>query len=228
MLPIPSTWTGSERRLTTGQPKKKKKKVRTAAGGPPAAGQGSPPAAPAGIVQLAMESHDQELASGAAWTPQQQQHTCKQTPASEVLIDRIKEALHGAKSFQKEARVYSLNLNTILSSTSYRSMMKQLSGGERYVLPKDASEEDPKKREAVVPTVTRAYEENFMREALPGERECARGNNCECRCVCVCQVRVHYSAARLILTPHAPQVHRPHDALCVRRISHARGAVVPP
>lgn len=167
MLPIPSTWAGSQARHATDTPRKKKKS-KTASTNP-----GNPPAAPS-IVELATKQgsvHPQHAAGS-------ERHAV--APASEMLIDKIKENLRAARSFQREAKMYSLNLNTILSSTSYRSLMKQLSGGEGYILPGDESVA-PTKREAVVPTITRAYEENFMREALPGERECARGNHCECR-----------------------------------------------
>lgn len=108
---------------------------------------------------------------------------------SELLIDQIKEALRSSRSFQRETKLYHLNLNTILSSTSYRAMMRQAFGSSSCIMPDETDSLSQQQHEGsvahrlrvVIPTVTRAFEESYMREALEGERQCARGLNCECR-----------------------------------------------
>ena len=64
-----------------------------------------------------------------------------------------------------------LRLHHILSRVPYRSMLENLfQSGESAEL-----EVTPD-----VPILSRAYEELFMRQPLPGERPCAMGEMCEC------------------------------------------------
>lgn len=61
-----------------------------------------------------------------------------------------------------------IDLDTVLSRIPYHKMLEDLFGGEQ-TLPDD------------VPVVTRAYEEQFMREcAHSSERQCVMGESCEC------------------------------------------------
>ena len=57
----------------------------------------------------------------------------------------------------------------ILSRVPYRSMLENL-----FPHTQDAQNVRD------VPILSRAYEESFMRQALPGERSCAMGDLCEC------------------------------------------------
>ena len=68
-----------------------------------------------------------------------------------------------------------LRLNHILSRVPYRSMLENLfqSGGEQQA-------EGEQDATPSVPILSRAYEESFMRQPLPGERPCAMGELCEC------------------------------------------------
>lgn len=63
-----------------------------------------------------------------------------------------------------------LQLDHVLSSVPYQSMLESLFGGLSEAAPD-------------VPLVTRAYEESYMREAGPGEPSCSMGDLCECRFV---------------------------------------------
>ncbi len=60
-----------------------------------------------------------------------------------------------------------LNLDHILSKVPYKSMLENLFSNVDEVVPD-------------VPILGRAYEESFMRQAMPGERQCAMGEMCEC------------------------------------------------
>ena len=60
-----------------------------------------------------------------------------------------------------------LQLDHVLSSVPYRDMLESLFG--------TVSGQTPD-----LPIITKAYEESFMREACPGERQCAMGAKCEC------------------------------------------------
>ena len=62
-----------------------------------------------------------------------------------------------------------LDLDHILSRVPYRSMLENLFGN---VTTTDAPD---------LPIISKAYEENFMRQALAGEQLCAMGDQCECR-----------------------------------------------
>ena len=60
-----------------------------------------------------------------------------------------------------------LQLDHVLSSVPYRDMLESLFG--------TVSGQTPN-----LPIITKAYEESFMRETCPGERQCAMGSKCEC------------------------------------------------
>lgn len=70
---------------------------------------------------------------------------------------------------QVPAQKPSLPLDHILSRVPYRSMLENLFPQT----PVDTPVRD-------VPILSRAYEESFMRQPLPGERACALGDMCEC------------------------------------------------
>jgi hypothetical protein len=60
-----------------------------------------------------------------------------------------------------------LNLDHVLSRVPYKTMLENLFSNV------DAGVPD-------VPILSKAYEETFMRQAMPGERSCAMGEQCEC------------------------------------------------
>jgi hypothetical protein len=60
-----------------------------------------------------------------------------------------------------------LNLDHILSRVPYKTMLENLFSNLDTEVPD-------------VPILTKAYEETFMRQAMPGERSCAMGEQCEC------------------------------------------------
>lgn len=60
-----------------------------------------------------------------------------------------------------------LNLDHILSRVPYKTMLENMFSNI------DASVPD-------VPILTKAYEETYMRQPMPGERSCAMGEQCEC------------------------------------------------
>lgn len=60
-----------------------------------------------------------------------------------------------------------LNLDHILSRVPYKTMLENLFSNLDSEVPD-------------VPILTKAYEETFMRQAMPGEQSCAMGEQCEC------------------------------------------------
>jgi hypothetical protein len=85
-------------------------------------------------------------------------------------LDKIRKAIQSAKNFSSRVKFTELNLDTVLSSTSYRNLMKQTFGCDTTT-----------SATTHIPTIARAFEESYMREPLPTEKECARGMRCECR-----------------------------------------------
>jgi hypothetical protein len=63
-----------------------------------------------------------------------------------------------------------LQLDHILSRLPYRSMLENL------FQTVDPHQEFPKE----VPILSRAYEESFMRQPMPNEKQCAMADLCEC------------------------------------------------
>lgn len=60
-----------------------------------------------------------------------------------------------------------LNLDHILARVPYKSMLENLFSNVDDTVPH-------------VPILSRSYEESFMRQAMPGERQCVMGDMCEC------------------------------------------------
>lgn len=60
-----------------------------------------------------------------------------------------------------------LNLDHILSRVPYKTMLENMFSNIEDTVPD-------------VPILTKAYEETFMRQAMPGELSCAMGDQCEC------------------------------------------------
>lgn len=60
-----------------------------------------------------------------------------------------------------------LDLDVILSRVPYKDILENLFSRDKYA-------------KVDIPTITRSYEESFMREPLPGERPCVAGEMCEC------------------------------------------------
>jgi len=71
-------------------------------------------------------------------------------------------------------------MDTVLSSSSYRHMMKVAFGNDEVVMPSNNGGMWKQGERRTIPTVTRKYEENHMRQPLAHERACARGARCEC------------------------------------------------
>jgi hypothetical protein len=67
-----------------------------------------------------------------------------------------------------------IQLDHVLSRVPYRAMLENL-----FQSAADGQEEEDAQTEDV-PILTRAYEESFMRQPLPGERACAMRDLCEC------------------------------------------------
>ncbi len=65
-----------------------------------------------------------------------------------------------------------IRLDHILSRVPYRSMLENLF--------QCAAQPDSQPPAQEVPILSRAYEETFMRQPMPGERACAMGDLCEC------------------------------------------------
>jgi hypothetical protein len=112
------------------------------------------------------------------------------------MLETIQEALRQSRAFHREEALHRLDLTSILSSTTYRGMLRQTSGGEAYMMPGadrssaltslddgsgDLPPGDARGLVTYVPSVTRTFEEAYMRQPRQGERECARGVYCECR-----------------------------------------------
>ena len=70
-----------------------------------------------------------------------------------------------------------IQLDHILSRVPYRAMLENLF--QTTTADDDGDDPEPMKVEDV-PILTRAYEETFMRQPLPGERPCAMRELCEC------------------------------------------------
>ena len=83
----------------------------------------------------------------------------------EGIVGTIKRQVNDSKF--SPAIPEELQLDHVLSSVPYQEMLESLFGGVE-------------RQEPSLPLVTKAYEESFMREAEPGERQCAMGSKCEC------------------------------------------------
>jgi hypothetical protein len=90
------------------------------------------------------------------------------------VLGEILASIHGAKKIGMRKRLCELNLDTVLAATSYRTLMRQRFGT-------GVNDHDGINIDEAVPTITRAFEEDYMREPIDQERRCARGDQCECR-----------------------------------------------
>lgn len=101
-----------------------------------------------------------------------------------VSLETIGAAIKSSKNFASQTKLCELNLDSVLSSTSYRSIMRQTFGVDGSIGPSSVYDSDkkrnPENAAIRIPTITRAFEESYMREAHSHERECARGLKCEC------------------------------------------------
>jgi len=88
-------------------------------------------------------------------------------PFQSDLKQTIQRRLNGAEA---PAQAPELRLDHILSRVPYKAMLENLF----------QNVEAPEEGAPLVPILTRAYEESFMRQPLPGERPCAMGDLCEC------------------------------------------------
>ena len=82
------------------------------------------------------------------------------------LLQSILRRLNAPDQIQPQQT--QIQLDHILSRVPYRAMLENL-----FQPPSEADVPD-------VPILTRAYEETFMRQPLPGERACAMRDLCEC------------------------------------------------
>lgn len=98
-------------------------------------------------------------------------------PTPPAMVDTIRKAIQSSKSFNSRVKLCELNLDTVLSSTSYRNLMRQTFGSDGSIAPGSSAGVSPSIR---IPTIARAFEEGYMREARDSERQCARGAMCEC------------------------------------------------
>jgi hypothetical protein len=82
------------------------------------------------------------------------------------IIGTIKRQINNSRF--APATPEELQLDHVLSSVPYRDMLESLFGTITSGPPPN------------LPIITKAYEEAYMREAGPGERQCAMGSKCEC------------------------------------------------
>lgn len=81
------------------------------------------------------------------------------------IVDVIKRQVNASKF--APATPDELQLDHVLSSIPYQTMLESLFGGVSGPVPD-------------IPLVTKTYEESFMREPCGGEKPCAMGDRCEC------------------------------------------------
>lgn len=109
--------------------------------------------------------HQADLQSNYSSCPILPKQISMQVEYPENVVDIIIRRVNDSKF--APAIPEELQLDHVLSSTPYQSMLESLFGG----LTTAALD---------VPLVTKAYEESYMREAGPGEPSCAMGELCEC------------------------------------------------
>lgn len=85
--------------------------------------------------------------------------------SDDTLVSIIKRQVNNSRSVP--AIPEELQLDHVLSSVPYQDMLESLFGGITHDAPS-------------LPLITKAYEESFMREPGPDERQCAMGPKCEC------------------------------------------------
>ena len=77
------------------------------------------------------------------------------------------EAQHKEGGSAEPGKGLCLSLDHILSRVPYKTMLENMFSNMDSAVPD-------------VPVLTKAYEETYMRQAMPGERSCAMGDQCEC------------------------------------------------
>ncbi len=77
---------------------------------------------------------------------------------STAMVEAIRASIQSSKTFDSRSRLCELNLDTVLSSTSYRNLMRQTFGADGSILP---GNENIKTNIIRVPTITRVFEVLF-------------------------------------------------------------------
>jgi hypothetical protein len=93
-----------------------------------------------------------------------------QSDLKQTILRRLNHTVGGAGSTQTQHSApppADLNLDHILSRVPYKAMLENLFGNLDADIPE-------------VPILSKAYEESFMRQAMPGEQSCPMGDQCEC------------------------------------------------
>lgn len=97
-----------------------------------------------------------------------------------------------------------LELDTVLSRIPYNKMLEELFGGEQS-LPED------------IPVITRAYEEQFMRECShPTERPCVMGDACECMFI---DTSLPFVGVEFIVPGEEASLHAQMCVVCSRKVT---------
>ena len=89
------------------------------------------------------------------------------------MVDVIRSSIQSSKTFDSRSKFKDLNLDSVLSSTSYKNLMRQTFGSDGLIVPGQAGISPTLSLR--VPTITRLFEESYMREPIQHERQCARG-----------------------------------------------------
>lgn len=126
--------------------------------------------APPGSGKRRKVAHTQKEELKTLLTQCEAQHTLEASkyanPAyDDSIVGIIKRQVNDSRF--APATPEELQLDHVLSSVPYRDMLESLFGTVSGQAPN-------------IPIITKAYEESFMREACPGERQCAMGSKCEC------------------------------------------------
>ena len=114
------------------------------------------------------QKRDEELKALLAQCDTEQTIMAAQTPNPDYddsIVGMIKRQINNSRF--APATPEELQLDHVLSSVPYRDMLESLFGTVSGPPPN-------------LPIITKAYEESYMREAGPGERQCAMGAKCEC------------------------------------------------
>ena len=115
-------------------------------------------------------SLDEHLTSTPSVRKQQERDITSQITSTSML-DTIASAIRSSKTFDSRSKLCELNLDTVLSSTSYRNLMRQAFGTDGTVVAGMQSSNDVG---IDIPMIARAFEENYMREPM-GQESVPRG-----------------------------------------------------
>lgn len=119
-------------------------------------------------------SLEEKLSATPSMRKQQERDLSSQN-TNTLMLDTIANAIRSSKTFDSRVKLSELNLDTVLSSTSYRNLMRQSFGTDSTVVAGTYN------ASVDIPMISRVFEESYMREPMHQERECARGARCECR-----------------------------------------------